>query len=371
MPIPSMITTPMITPFRNMLSEVEQKGLQGPDVDEMRAQLEQMERMAQEMDDIGAYTGRLAQDQTFQKFSDAYGRALSAAARESAGGSDEEMLAQTVAAYESTLRSYRAGEAGEAVKPLIPHLERIVELGRSGASYPVFLRQMEEEGLTRVLEGTGPETRGGLERDLGFSRAHWDKHRIEQGEQMLRAYDELARCAPLGRPDPLALTLARRRIEWDLAPLAARWEAVVERWQRLLEALVDWLDAFTRFAPHDARWRPPGASEADVKRNIQRTQECGPGDFRFHEALFQRYFMLGWEQIFTHETFVWEYTARRVEWSDERLALVRATYPHCAPGGRPPAELVARAEELHPDRDYRPDKLQSPPWGAPLRGPQI
>ncbi len=371
-PLDRMFTDPMLGPFRTMMQEVDGKGLTGPDVDEMRAQLGYMEQLAQEVSDIAVYSGKLAQENTFQRFSDAYSKALSNAARAEAGGSggmpsDEKMLADGLAAMQSALDTYRSGQAGEEGKLLIPVVERIVEIGQSGVSYPVYLRMLEEEGLNRKLEGSADATRAGLTKDLSFAQQAWDRYRIEKASQRLAKFDELAAAARFGQPEPLEFELFGKRLDWEYEPWIHWREAVVDRWQSLLEQLVDWLDSFTSFAPYDPRWMPMGGTIDQARHNVQRTQECGPGEFRYHEAIFHRYFQLTWDQIWSHETFTWEYTARRIEWSDERLHMIRETYPHCQPGGRPPASLVSRAEQTHPSgRDWRPDKLQHPPWGTPL-----
>ena len=218
------------------------------------------------------------------------------------------------------------------------------------------------------MEGAAPTARAALQRSLKFSQDNWAFYDIEKGEKMLRHFDELAATASFGQPDSLEWSMFTRRLDWEYAPAIRRREAIIRRWQAMLEALVDWVDSFARFAPHDPRWNPPGASPQQVRHNIARTQECGPGNFRFREAVFDRYFQLGWGDIWTHETFRWEFSARRVLWSDQRLDLIRDTYPHCQPGQRPPTELVSRAESLHNRADLRPDRLQAPPWGTPIRG---
>jgi hypothetical protein len=374
MPLDPMFTEPMLGPFRGMMQEVDGKGLAGPNVDEMRAQLTYMEELAQQISDIAAYTGKLAQENTFQKFSDAYSRALTDAAQEAqadVGTSDDALLEQALGAYDGALQTYRDGGGGDQTRPLIPYVERIVEIGRSGVSYPVFLRMVEEEGLNKVLEGSAPSLRPALEKSLQIAQAGWLRWSIERAQRELAVFEEIAQRSAFGQPDPLELSLANRRIEWELAPSAAHWDAKVRRWQYMLDLLRDWVDSFAKFAPYDPRWRTPGASEATVRKNIARTQECGPGRFRYREALYQRYFHQGWEEIWRDETFVWEYTARRVEWSEERLQLIRATYPHCQPGAKPPAELVARAEQLQPNTNYRPDQNVPPPWGTPLQSPPL
>ena len=367
MPLQPMFYEPMVNPFRDMMKDVEAKGLTGEDVDQMRAQLTFMEQLAQQVDDIAAYTGQLAQENTFQKFSDAYSRALSSAAKaEAKGQSDEEMMASALSAYEQAAQTYRSGDVGETGALLLPFMEQILAIGRSGVSFPVFLRTLEERGLNRVLDGTAPAVLDGLQRSLGFAQQAWNRYGIEKTGKLLAIFQKMEKEAAFGQPDPLAFSLQSRRLDWEFEPLEARWEAELRRWQAMLDNLVDWLDSFTSFAFYDTRWRTPGASDAQVRKNIQRTQECGPGEFRYREAVYARYFRADWEAIWSCESFTWEYSARRIEWSDDRLHLIRATYAHCQPGQKPPAALVAQAEKLHPDGDYRADKLQHPPWGTPI-----
>jgi hypothetical protein len=367
MPVDRMFTDPMLGPFRNMMEDVEAKGLSGPDADQMRAVLGLMESLAEEMDDFAAWSGKLAQDQLFGKFSDAYSRALAAAAKPASGEvpSDGDLLAQQLGAIRQMLRSYENGQAGEDAKMLVPHLKRMIGIGESGVSFPVYLRMVEEEGLNRVLDGAAPVVRSGIEQDLQFAREAWLPRKITEQQKVLEMFDGLAATAPFGQPDPLEFSTGRYRIEWEFGPEHRLWSAMVDRWQYMLSLLVDWLDAHTSFAPTDPRWcMPPGT---DVQKNILRTKECGPGRFRFREALFREYFGLDWDGIWAHETFTWEYTANRIEWSDERLRLIRDTYPCCVPGAVAPPGLVKRAEELHPARDNRPDRLRHPPVGTPLR----
>jgi hypothetical protein len=163
----------------------------------------------------------------------------------------------------------------------------------------------------------------------------------------------------------LEWNLSEIRIEWEYAPVHARREAVVARWQTLFEMLVDWIDAFTKFAPTDERWKMPPGSPAQVQARIRRTQECTPGDLQYRESILQEYFQLGFMDVWTHDSFLWEYAGHRVEWSDARLQLIFDTYPHCKPGQKPPPELVAMAEELHPGKDLRPDRGAPPAWGTP------
>ncbi|HPQ67900.1 MAG TPA: hypothetical protein PKW95_02150 [bacterium] len=371
MPIEKMYTEAMLNPFRDMLRDCEAKQLSGPDFDKMRECLGLMERYAEEMNDFAAYSGRLAQEMLFQKFSDAYSRLLSAAAQgnSSAEPNDEGLLEQTLSAYEQSLQTYRSGQAGDAGTKLIPTMESIIALGRSGISYPVFLRRMEEGGLARALEGAAPVVRDALLQEVAFAHEAWLPRTIEKTEKKLALFDRLAAAAPFGQPQPIEFEIGCVRIDHGAEPGIVRWDAIVRRWNRLLEMLVDWVDSFTGFAPTDERWMPMGGG--DPWPNIMRTRECGPGDFRRRETIFHEYFNLTWDDIFLHETFLVEYTARRVHWSDERLRLIRATYDHCRPGQTPPQELIRRAEELHPAKDLRPERFQPPPWGTEISAPDF
>ncbi len=371
MPIEKMYTDAMLNPFRDMLRDCEAKQLSGPNFDKMRECFGLMERYAEEMNDFAAYSGRLAQEMLFQKFSDAYSRLLSAAAQadSSAEPDDEQLLEQTLSAYEQSLQTYRSGQAGDAGTKLIPTMEQILALGRSGISYPVFLRRMEEGGLSRALEGAAPVVRDGLLLEVKFAHEAWLPRTIEKTEKKLALFDRLVAAAPFGQPQPIEFDIGCVRIDHDAEPGIVRWDAIVRRWNRLLEMLVDWVDSFTGFAPTDERWMPMGGG--DPWPNIKRTRECGPGDFRRREQFLHDYFNIAWKDIFSHETFLVEYTARRVHWSDERMRLIRATYDHCRPGQTPPAELIRRAEELHPAKDLRPDRFKSPTWGTEISAPNF
>lgn len=372
MPVPAMFVDPMLGTFRDLMRDVETKKLAGADVDLMRETLARMEHLATTTDDFATYSGLLMQEGLFMKFSDAYGRALAAAASPSGGEapSDESLLAQSLKSYEDALATYERGDAGEDARALIPHVKRIVEIGRSGVSYPVFLRMMEEEGLTRVLEGAAPVARAGLVKTLDFAKANWLPRSVEESAEVLAIFDDMAAAAPFGQPDPFIFGLARTRIEWRFAPAHRLWSAIVDHRDRLIFLLVDWLDAHADFAFYDARWRGPGMSDEQVRRNIRRTKECAPGDFRVLEAITAESFDLGWDDLWAHETFAADYAAGRIAWTDERLRLVRRTHAVCVPGAIAPDELVKAAEDLHARKaDIRADVGRAIPWQWPPPAP--
>ncbi|MCL4236374.1 MAG: hypothetical protein KJ042_17865 [Deltaproteobacteria bacterium] len=374
MPVPAMFVDPMLGTFRDFMRDIDAKNLTGADVDTMREALARMEHLAATNDDFATFSGLLMQEGLFLKFSDAYGRALAAAASASAasggGPSDESLLAQSLKSYEDALATYERGDAGDDARALIPFVERILEIGRSGASYPVFLRMMEEEGLTRVLEGAAPVARAGLVKTLDFAKANWLPRSVEESAEILAIFDDMAAAAAFGQPDPFVFGLARTRVEWRFAPAHRLWSAIVDHRDRLIFLLVDWLDAHAAFAFYDARWRGPGMTDEQVRRNIRRTKECAPGDFRVLAAITAESFGLAWDDLWAHETFAADYAARRIAWTDERLRLVRATHAVCVPGAKAPDELVKVAEDLHARKaDIRADGGRAIGWQWPPPAP--
>jgi len=168
----------------------------------------------------------------------------------------------------------------------------------------------------------------------------------------LDAYDALVANSRLGAPDALEIELVRRRIEHEHAPKRARWIAIERRGERILDDLDRWVDAFTSFAPYDERWRAPGASDARVRKLIQRDQECQPGYLRVRVELLQESFGIDFGGIFQAAPMTNLHTAHRIALSDAQIAVLVDAWPTCVPGGRPPPELVARAEALHQSKAH-------------------
>ena len=362
MPVPKAMLDPMLGSFRGMMQEVEAKGLSGPPVEAMRAALGRMEALGQEHHDLSAFQGQVMQEDLFASFSDAYGKALAAAARpasaEGGGGGageasdpaaeDAQLLENTLAAYEQALAQHRGTEQ-EAL--FAPALEKVIALGRSGVSYPVFLRRLEEEGLSDALNAP-VATREALAAEVRFACDAHDPPRLEEALEQLDAYDGLVGESRFGAPDPLAIELTRRRIAHAHAPRRARWQAIERRGERILDDLDRWVDAFTDFAFYDERWRAPGASDAQVRENIQRDQECQPGYLRVREELLRESFGIDFHGIFQAPPMTNLHVAHRIALSDAKIAVLVDAWPSCVPGGRPPAELVARAEALRQSGEH-------------------
>lgn len=343
MPIDPAMSAAMLGTFRDLLTGARDQGLTGPDVEEMAAALDAMDALAQQLSDVGEFSTRLANDGYYTRFTDAYSRAMLAAAggTASAAGepapikSDPELLDQTLAAYESSLAHLRTVADQEQA---VAAVERILEIGRSGVNYPVFLRQLEEEGLGEVLAGSVTPKREHLVADVDHHAATIDPARQALAAALVAAYDGLATQGPV---DPFAYELRRFETTARHAPTIALRDAVVSRLPRLLDLVIDWLGAHTSWAPFDDRFR--STSDAETRKNVERARECSPGFYEVRNAQFTSYFgpRPWWERPELAE----ERTGGRILWTDERIALALAAVRHCTPETPvPPADLVARAE---------------------------
>jgi hypothetical protein len=360
MPIDKAMSDAMLGTFRNMVQECKDKNLTGEAFDKIVEILQKMEQYAEEMDDFAAYSAKLSTEGLMNTFSQYYGEVLANAAKEeykSEDGeiSDEKLMENTLKAYEDSLKSLKGTEQGEKI---IPAIEKVLELGRSGISYPEFLTVMVKKGLDRALEGQ-VAIRDGIVEDLEWAKDSMLPVEVKMYEEILKAFDDLSKSSPFGLPDSFEHQLKRIKIEWKYKPEINEWYAVISRWQYMLEMLYDWLDAYCSFAPYDERWRTPGASEAQVKKNIKFTKECSPGFFKERERIFFESFGLKWEDVFKHETFMNEQKANRFEYSDERFDLIRRTYEYCKPYNNPPKELIDEAEKLHDEkRTHNPNRYK-------------
>lgn len=362
MAVDPAVTESMLGPFRGMLNDLQAQGCTGPDVEECAAALAEMDALVAAATDVGELSTTLANSGLYLRFSDAYTRVMIAASSAPMAGApgeaseepgspgtmaedpDAPLLAQMVTAYEDAAR--RLEETGDdRARLALPAIRRVVELGRSGSTYPAVLRTMETEGLVDALSGA-VVTRSALEADLDHARALRNPVAITLGERLLARFDEMADAAPFGHPDPFLFGLERTRITWEAEPALIRRRMLQWRWIKMVEDLVDWLDAHASFAPTDDRWAGPGLSPAEVQRNIDRTKACQPGVFRAREALAVEAFGLDWKALDACEFVQADCELGIVGFSDARLELARATETQCHPGAQPGGNLVARTEEL-------------------------
>jgi hypothetical protein len=352
MPVEKIYVDSLLGTFRNYLKDCKEKNASGAAFDKMKSILASMERMAIELDDINDLSSKLATGQLFLEFSTAYGEVLTELARKEYSGDtgDETLLQQTLAAYENSIQSLQGTPKAGFI---IPAIREVIDLGRSGISYPVFLRLCEEKGLNKAMEGSVV-----ILFEIRVSTLFERPHELQKANELLKKYDELAAADPFGIPDITQFGLERIKLDWKYEPAIRRWDAIIQRWGRLIGLLTDWLDSYGSFAPYDTRWVST-AGIAETKKNIWRCKECSPGILKAREKIFYDFFGLTWNDIFSHETFLTERKAKRIWYSDERLELIRETYEHCKPFCNPPSRLIRKAEELHAGkRDMRPGCYQ-------------
>lgn len=371
MPVDKMFVDPMLQVFRDMAAEMKKQKHSGEAFDKMIAALDRMETLAVECNDLNEFNAKLIQEGLQAKFSMHYGEVMSQAAEKSskAGGYDDNTLMQnTLRAYEDAITRIEEAEKVQfenitddvrKIKPsirIVPVLRKIIEFGKSGVSYPEFLTKMIVEGWEKAMEGV-IVVRDGIEFEIEFSKdTGMIPPYIEMHEERLKAFDEMAKKSAFGLPDSLLFSLKSQEIEHKYKPIIAKWEAIEQRWMKILELLLDWLDAYCSFAPYDGRWRTPGCSEAQVQKNIRRTKGCNPGILKQRERILFESFGMKWDDIFKHETFKFRHSSLIFPYSEERFELIKKTYPYCQPKGKPvvveepPKELIAEAEKLHSEK---------------------
>jgi hypothetical protein len=175
---------------------------------------------------------------------------------------------------------------------------------------------------------------------------------VEKEEKILKVHDELASRSPFKVADSFEFGLERQRIDWEYAPRINQWYLVIRLWEKMVENVYDWLDSFCSFAPYDDRWKDMRGKTYTL-RNIKRTQECNPGILKVREKIYLDYFQMGWDDIFGHETFLNEYAANRVWYSDETLELIKKAYTHCKPFNKPGTDLIQQAEIIYSEKRYK------------------
>ena len=115
------------------------------------------------------------------------------------------------------------------------------------------------------------------------------------------------------------------------------------------------VDAHCSFAPYDQRW--VGMTPAITQYNIRRTKEKNPARLVVRERIFRDYHGLGWNDVWTHPTWIQEQAESRVWFADECIDLMKRVYPAAVPaashrqiasrrGSDPCREKVAQSENI-------------------------
>ncbi|TAL32724.1 MAG: hypothetical protein EPN93_15575 [Spirochaetes bacterium] len=335
----------ILNPFRQMVKDAEDRGVAADGLAELKGIMAAMEKYGEEMDEASAFSMKLYNDGYYTKFSGLYTKLVTAQAM-NAPYDDAALLKQSVGAMEN---SYNQLKDNPDHVHLLGPVKKAIEIGKSGVSYPVFLRTCEEQGIYEMMKSGND--RPVIEFYIHVADVMFDPVRKKMNEAILAKWEELAKASAFGRPDPVEFGMWRYTIEWQYEPAIAKWKAIYEAWERLLDIVHDWRDSFCAFAPYDERWADPRGKDATME-NIARTQGCNPGYLQVREAQFKEYFGIDWNGIFTHVTYLNEQKAGRIWYSEENLALLKAAYPLCKPGGKPSGDIIAKTETMFKNKTY-------------------
>lgn len=341
MAVDPAVTEPMVASLRQMLDAAPRTDATAAAVAEMEGVLGRFDELAAGAVGIDDLMAAVTTEDLYQRFSTAYTEAATAGASAATGGEGGADDAQLLADHLAALQRVRDDASTPA--PVRAALDRALELGASDIAYPVFLRRLEEDGLADAIQGEILVREGIVE--LGrAAAAHHQPVELERALAQLAAYDELAAAAAHGVPDPLDLEIALRAVDGEYAQSSLRWNAVRERVERMLDMVIDWLDAHAAFASSDERWRTHDPSR--TRMLIERSRATLPGLFAERERQLRDGFGLTFEEGLRHDAVSTEIRARRLRHSDERIALAVRTVPGMTPGAAPDAGLVSATETL-------------------------
>ena len=367
MPIDSMILDPMLDTFRNMYSECEQQGLSGKDFDDMKSLLDRMEQLGQEHSDITAFNGQMMQENLFAKFSDSYGKVLSA--QQSGSGSTDDYddaamlkssvdaLKQSVAhlkqSYQDAIDGSKDNNVEVAVlndpSDLIEPIETLIRLGEEpGMTLPDFLRIQIEKGLDKAMEGA-VAARKAYERALEWeSVSAVSKFHIEREEEKIKVFDDLSSKQQFNVPNWKELSFAIEDVNRLYEPKIIKWNTIKEAWEALLWDLSFWSLSYCSFAPYIEPW----SMSKDPKKAVKKTQDITPGLFKERLRLFEKYFGMSFMDIFKHETFAWEVKYGSLDYSQEyTLFLIEKVFPACKPLEHLNSDIISEREAFSKPED--------------------
>ena len=354
MPIDKDMADAILGTFRGMARSLKEANNESDAAKQCQDCMAKMEKLALEMDDLGAFSTKLSVDGLFTDFSTSYGRALaSTQSKVNSDSSDAQLMANTLRAYEDALNVLKENPSNAHIVPVVA---KVVEMGKSGLSYPLFLKECEQQGIFLGLDS--PHAGPSIKYDIYCCEVGFRPLDKEMYAKQLEAFEKMADRSAFGYPDPVEWEVSRQKIEWDFAPRQARWKAIEDRWDRMLGMVHDWVDSFCSFAPFDERWVDQGGNQAATLKNIARTQECTPGELQVREEIFNEYFNLTWTDIFSHETFINQVNARMLWFSDEMIEFIKEIRPVMKPGAKPTGAMIGKAEAIHNSKSYmRNDRI--------------
>ena len=373
MPLDPMFADAILGTFRNMATEIKEKGITGEDTDKMNAVLHRMEELVQKYDDMNEFNGMIMQENLYTKFSDYYGRILAKAssaqyqvdANNYDEAADKKLLNQTLDAYQQAIDRLRkakkdtvknVGEKASKVflddEALIAPIQKVIDLGRSGYSYAAFLRLMIENGMDKAMEGSTVSRDAILYSIDNYTAGKINPHYEARENEFLKVWDELAVKAKFNVPSLLKYGFACDEINLKFEPLIIRWDKIKHYWENLLTRLCDWSMAHMSFAHTIEPW----SVAPNPRAAVQETLDCDPGKIEIILSQIKRYFNIEFHDIFKHETFVWDANWQHMWYSQEYVMFMRdEVFPYCKPGMVMPRELAAKMESI-----YKGHRLRNP-----------
>ncbi|HYG49718.1 MAG TPA: hypothetical protein VD905_02395 [Flavobacteriales bacterium] len=373
MPIDPMFSESILSSFRGMAKEMDDKNITGPDVDQMKAALGRMEQLANELSDLNEFNGLIMQENLYMKFSDHYGRALSNASKAQYQvnsnvydeKSDRQLMNQTLNAYRDAIKRLQEakkenvkqhGEKASKVfldtDHLIKPIEDVIKLGESGITYAAFLRMMIEQGMDKAMEGSIVGRNAIVYSKEFYEAGKISPHYDERETRNLALYDELTATSKFHVPSILKYNLGCEKIAVEIDPKIKKWDAIKDAFDRILSELSFWSMANMTFAHTLEPW----SMAANPREAVKRTVECTPGEHAVQLKQFKKYFGLDFYDIFTHEIFLWDVTWHHIWYSQEYINFLKdEVKPICLPGNKLSPELVSKMEKI-----YKEDRMRNP-----------
>jgi hypothetical protein len=381
MPIDPMILGPMISPYENMINDVDSQGISNEHVDEMKACFTRMTDLAERHSDITAFMGVCMQEDLFGKFSNLYSQALTSNAQQNSSDpsnyDDAALLKQAIDALRQSIAAIQQGqrealeeatksdnevevEALDNSSDIIQPIEKLITLGEQGGiTYPDFLRLQIEQGLDKAMEGS-VSTRKGLIYSLEWAEASQiSPHHISKYRKHLSVFDELSSKHKFGIPNSKELQWALNDVDYEFEPSIIKWAEITSRWNKILDDLHEWSLAYCSHAPFVDPWKM--MQEPQKSRAIQKSKDCLPGVIKQRERLLLKYFAISFHDIFSHETFEWAVKTNTIHYSKEFIDFLKnEVYPTCIPLEHMPNELISERERLSKDKREINPKVTEP-----------
>ncbi|MFK8037139.1 MAG: hypothetical protein AB8B74_02530 [Crocinitomicaceae bacterium] len=380
MPIDEFMLTPLISPYEDMIKDVDSKAISNDYVDGMKQYFMRLQELGQEYSDITTFMGVCLQEDLFGKLGVLYSKALTSHASENADNpsnyDDAALLKQSIDSLKYAIDVIRKNkeesikEAGvenildvetlDNSEDLIKPIEELIALGEKyDITFPDFLRLQIEQGLDKAIEGN-VSTRKGLVYLL-----EWDEvrmltpHHISRSRRCISVFDDLSNKQKFGVPNWIEFKWARNDINYEFEHKIIKWENITDRWNKILEDLHEWSLAYCSHARSIDPWNV--LSESQKTKAIQKAKDTLPGIITQREQLLRKYFGITFQEIFTHETFLWEVKTNSIYYSKEFVDFIKdKVYPVCIPLQHMPNELITEREQISKENREINPKIMEP-----------